>query len=280
MTRQSLEVEVAAAKAVAAKAGLGAVDPQVLKLAWHTTLRLAPLPIVARIQSGGSPHAQSDMDRELAIAGALASLAAPTVRPATNVDAGPYLEDGCAISLWDFAVGREADGDVDAPEAARALRQVREALEQVDVELPSFIAAVETCETILSDTAAAPNLAPNDRRFLAEQYARLRDELDRRELDCRPLHGDTHLANVLITRSGPLWMDLEAVCSGPLEWDVVTLPRSAWSEFPGLDPELMALLGQLRSLCVAIWCWADFHRSAETAEAATYHLGRLKARFG
>jgi hypothetical protein len=31
---------------------------------------------------------------------------------------------------------------------------------------------------------------------------------------------------------------------------------------------------------VATWCWAEFDRSAATKEAAIYHLGKLKRRFG
>jgi Ser/Thr protein kinase RdoA (MazF antagonist) len=220
------------------------------------------------------------MARELTIAGALGSLDAPTVRPAATVDAGPYFANGCVISLWDFAPGRAADEDADGTAVARSLRDLHQALEQVETELPSFTASVDTCETILSDHAEARNIPPDDRLFLTRRFSTLREQLGHRQLDCRPLHGDTHLANVLVTSSGPVWMDLEAVCTGPLEWDLVALPPSVRSEFSGSDPDLLRLLAELRSVCVATWCWADFERSAETAEAAIYHLDRLKARLG
>jgi hypothetical protein len=42
----------------------------------------------------------------------------------------------------------------------------------------------------------------------------------------------------------------------------------------------MRLFVEVRSLCVAVWCWAEFDRSAATAEAAVHHLERLKTRFG
>src|SRR5205085_12243127 len=100
-----------------------------------------------------------------------------------------------------------------------------------------------------------------------------------RDLDCRPLHGDAHLGNVLITGSGATWMDLDDVCTGPLEWDVASLSSDAWSEFGGIDRDLTSLLADLRSLCVSVWSWADFERSADAREAAIYHLEELKARF-
>ena len=58
------------------------------------------------------------------------------------------------------------------------------------------------------------------------------------------LHGDTHLGNVIIVGrdSGVIWMDLEAACIGPREWDVgVKLPAATWSEFGALDPALLSL---------------------------------------
>jgi hypothetical protein len=74
-------------------------------------------------------------------------------------------------------------------------------------------------------------------------------------------------------------MDLEAACLGPLEWDVVNLPTATWSKFGKLDDGLMHLFSDVRSLCLAVWCWAEFDRSAAASEAATYHLAELKGRF-
>src|SRR5438093_9280759 len=100
MGRESIDAELNAVKAVAAKVGLGAVDPEILRLAKHTTVRLAPHPIVARIRSAGSvDDIRESLARELAIASHLAVRAAPAVRSTAKVDAGPFLEDGCAITL-------------------------------------------------------------------------------------------------------------------------------------------------------------------------------------
>ena len=275
-----LEAALTAAKLAAEKAALGATRPELLKLAHHTTVLLSPTTIVARVQQVDRSGGRGDgIARELAIASHLASRGGPTVRPASSVDPGPYFENGCAISLWQFVAGRRAETKSDTRLAANSLREVHDALTGIALPLPSFTIAFESCEAILGSSPAPAMLNSSDRVFLQNLYAELRTELSRYEMEIQPLHGDAHLGNVLIGASGAIWMDLDDVCVGPVEWDVASLPRDAWSEFPGIDRELVTLLANLRSLCVSVWCWADFERSEETAEAAMHHLRTLKRRF-
>lgn len=51
----------------------------------------------------------------------------------------------------------------------------------------------------------------------------------------RPLHGDAHTGNVLMTPAGPRWTDFEDVCVGPVEWDLASLTVSdeAVDAYPG-----------------------------------------------
>lgn len=280
MLRLPLKKELSAAAEAAAAAGLGVVEPEVLHLGNHTSARLTPWPIVARIASGTSfDFSEGSLARELQVARHLAAWDAPTVRPTTDVAPGPYLDEDCAITLWQFLVGRGVATRDDEFMAAASLRLVHSALAQLDADLPSFITKVESCELILSDPCEAQRLAERDRLFLKECYTSLRDALGRVKGTWQPLHGDTHLGNVLIAGSGAIWMDLEAACMGPREWDVVNLPAATWSEFGALDEALLRLFAEVRVLCVAVWCWAEFERSAATAEAAIYHLERLKAGF-
>jgi Ser/Thr protein kinase RdoA (MazF antagonist) len=217
---------------------------------------------------------------ELTIATHLASRRAPSVRPACEVGAGPYLENNCAITLWEFVEGRPVATDADERLAAASLREVHSALADIDVTLPSFLAKIDSCETILANGDEAPKLPLRDRAFLQNVYRRLRGDLSSVGGSWQPLHGDAHVENAMVVGSGAIWMDFESVCVGPLEWDVGFLPAETWSEFTGLDRTLISLLADVRSCCVATWCWAEFDRSAATNEAAVYHLGELKRRFG
>jgi phosphotransferase family enzyme len=280
MLRLPLRTELAAARAVAGRVGLGVVTPEVLHLGNHTSARLAPWPIVARIASGTSfDFSPGALAREVTVASHLSSREAPAVRLAPNIAPGPYLEKDCAITLWEFVDGRPASSDDEEPLAATSLQRVHAALADIEAELPSFISKVDSCETILTDPAQATELAEDDRQFLRGLYEALRNDLGAISGTWQPLHGDPHLGNVLMVDSGAIWMDLESVCVGPLEWDVGFLPTATWAEFPGLDAALMRLLADVRSLCVAVWCWAEFDRSAAAAEAAIYHLGKLRAKF-
>jgi hypothetical protein len=278
--RLPLERELSAATAVAAEAGLGVVRPDVLHLGNHTSVRLSPWPIVARIGSGTSfDFSPGTLARELAVGRHLAACAAPAVRPTAVVPPGPYIHGDCAVTMWEFLEGRALVPGDDEFMAAASLRLIHSALATLNVELPSFLTKVESCESILVDPAEATSLPKNDRVFLQERYETLRKDLSCVGGKWQPLHGDTHLGNVLIGDSGAIWMDLEAACQGPREWDIVNLPVGTWLGFGELDAALLRLFAEVRSLCVAVWCWAEFDRSAATAEAANYHLKRLKTHF-
>lgn len=278
MSRKSLDVELDAATALAQRIGLGSVEPVILKLAKHTTVRLAPHPLVARIQSDESGDcAYSKACRELTLASHLASCSAPAARPAIQAG-GPHVENDCVITLWEFAAGRAATAK-DGIAAARALKAVHDGLDELPCELPSYSDAVESFERILSDGHSLSALDLSDRLFIERLYWDRRRELSHSRPALRPLHGDAHLGNVLMTDAGPMWIDLEAICLGPLEWDVVSLPANARSEFPQIDDDLVRVLTDLRSLCVTTWCLADLDRSPEIGSAAKHHLNVLKSRF-
>jgi hypothetical protein len=280
MLREPLQTELTAAAAVAAKAGLGVVTPEVLHLGNHTTARLSPLPLIARVASGTSfDFSDGSLGRELDVALHAARREAPSVRPATAVAPGPYIEGKCAVTLWELVDGRGVATEADQRLAATSLKALHSALADITIDLPSFLTKVESCETILTNPHQAPQLATSDRRFLEELYKKLRADLSGVGPAWRPLHGDAHLGNVLITGSGATWMDLEAVCLGPTEWDVATLPVATWDQFPEIDVALTRLLETVRRLCVAVWCWAEFDRSPATQEAAVHHLDELKRRF-
>lgn len=262
-------------RALAARLGLGPVEPTVLRLAKHTALRLGPL--VARVQSSGDPGAAlATMAREVAVAQHLARIGAPAVRPSTQPPPGPHAIDGCAVSLWTFVDHRPAD-DTDAAAAGAALRAVHAALASYAGPLPAWSDTVADCAALAEDAAAMAMARPDDRAFLA---ALVRSDLERPAPDPGrwiALHGDAHLGNVMITPAGAIWADLEAVCRGPLEWDLTHKPAAFVAGFDGVDPALLDRLSRLRSACSAVWCWADAGRSPEIRAAAEYHTDRLRA---
>ncbi len=280
MLRQSIDLELAAASKAAASVGLGTVTPELLHLGNHTSARVAPWPIVARIASGPSfDYSDGSIARELSIGNHLAARRAPSVRPADIEDAGPHVVDGCVVTFWTLVEGARVTTERDKRMAAAALRALHDALADVSGDLPSFMEKITSCESMLAHADVAPRLAAADRFFLQNVYERVSNDLKGIGGTCRPIHGDSHVGNAFMTSDGPIWMDLESVCVGPIEWDIGFLPSATWSEFNDADTTLIRTLADARSLCVATWCWAEFDRSPATQEAARYHLAKLKRRF-
>jgi hypothetical protein len=279
MERPSPDYDIAAVVALANNLGLGRIDPTVLKLAHHTTLRLSPLSIVARVQSSGPvDQAAAAMGQELALAQYLADVGAPTVAPIADPPPGPHILGRSATTLWSYVEHRPSRGGKDLTEAAEALRSIHEALLGFKGDLPPFTDNIDRCGSLLADLTAMPMIAPADRAFLEAELCSLRKGLASFSFRAVPLHGDTHIGNVLFASRGPIWADLETACIGPLEWDLVQLPPKTRALFGDVDPILLDHLADLRSVTVAAWCWADATRSEEVRNAAEYHLRRLRRR--
>ena len=72
------------------------------------------------------------------------------------------------------------------------------------------------------------------------------------------LHGEPHPGNVLDTTRGPLFVDLETVCRGPVEFDLAHVPDAVSDRYAGVDQKL---LGECRRLVLAMVAAWRFDRS-------------------
>jgi hypothetical protein len=182
---------------------LPTADPVVLRDLTNLIVHLRPAPVVARVPLTlgalrGVAWARAEMDA----ARFLAAVGAPVAPPAPDVDPGPHEIDGLLVTFWAFVDHDPALADPAV--AGRSLRELHEAFAAYDGELP-------TCDRL-----------DEVRRLLEEPELRaFADRLP--PLDGRPIHGDAHLRNVLWTRDGPLWSDLENVCRGPREFDLACM---------------------------------------------------------
>ncbi len=69
------------------------------------------------------------------------------------------------------------------------------------------------------------------------------------------LHGEPHPGNLLSTRDGPLFIDLETCCRGPVEFDIAVAPDEVAEHYPGLDWGLLRDCRVLALALVAAWRW-------------------------
>jgi hypothetical protein len=266
---------------LAARFGLAPIEPVILHHSQHISIRLLPLDVVARVVRGDEAEAGNKLRRELAVVRHLIRRAAPVVGPITDLPAGPYFQDGFALSLWQFVehVAADPDNPAHMASAALALRRVHDALwDFPGGELPGFMAKVEECRALLDDDAALVPLTPADRSFLLMVYGRLVRTLKSSPMNLTPIHGDAGTHNVFITADGARYSDFEDASLGPREWDLAGFPDIELELFQPIDHELLSVLRDLRSLCVSVWCWAKYDLS-EKREAAEYHLRYLKERF-
>ncbi|MDZ5698690.1 aminoglycoside phosphotransferase family protein [Chelativorans sp. M5D2P16] len=276
MSRPDLHDEIAVVSTICRDLGLGEVTPTILKTAHHTTLLISPLTIVARVQSSEPiDAARQRAIREVAVARHLAARSAPVVAPLVD-QAGPHIVASSVVTLWPYVKHERTADEADAALAATTLASVHEALLDFRGKLPPYTQAMDRCWAVLADNGASAALSRHDRDLLKTQYRRLRHEVEETTRDWVPLHGDAHLGNLLLGERGPLWTDFEDACRGPREYDIAGLPLAAWSHFSDADQALVRRYADLKSVCVAVWCWANVSRSTEILEAAEYHLHRVR----
>jgi hypothetical protein len=270
---ECVEHAIRAAADIARRLGAGTTAPTLLNAANNISVRLAPLPIVARVFARAD-DAAARAARELAVCRHLVGRLAPVVPPSADLPAGPHVVDGLTLTLWQFVEHRPA-GDADSNGAAVALRKVHAALADCPVALPAFGDTSRRVRALLDAPSALPALAGADRAFLIAAHDVVTKRLAASPMAASALHGDAHLGNVLITADGPRWTDFETACLGPTEWDIGFLPDADPSLFGPLDRGLYDALAELRSICVAVWCFAKYDLP-EKREAADYHLVWLK----
>jgi Ser/Thr protein kinase RdoA (MazF antagonist) len=205
---------------------------------------------VARVAPGPAQVAR----RELHLARRLAAAGSPVATPEPRAGRRVHERDGFAVTLWTYHEPRPV-AELRADGYAAALARLHAGLRAVNVPAPRFTRRVDQAHDLVADRDRSPALADADRELL------LRTLRDQRRLVAgsgaaeQLLHGEPHPGNVLVTRGGPLFVDLETVCRGPVEFDLAHAPDDVALHYPDADP---ALLRACRTLTLAIataWRW-------------------------
>jgi len=279
--RKRRQEALEAASAVARRLRIQFSSPTILKDANNTIVHLAPAPVVAKVATTTiRRNAPALLERELSIGLHLASRQAPIGPPTSSVAPGPHWHGDTVLTLWEHR-DHDPDRGVEPALLAAALKSFHEAFAGYPEQLPAFTAQVEEAGSVLSDTSRTPTLPQDDREFLRVVQRRMLDSLGAFDFPVQPLHGEPHPeGNVLRTAEGPVFVDFEAACIGPKEWDLSSLGREVASFYPPTNSALLEILSLTRSLCVAAWCWMQPERAPEVEEAAHFHLSRLRNAVG
>jgi len=267
-------VELTAASRVAAELGFVSQDPVVLQRTNNFVVWLRPHEIIAKV--GKSPERDAGLIREHDVAAALTARGAPVGPPVPGIGPTRDVDTGLLVTLWE-RLPNDPVINVDPVDIGGTLQHLHEGLTRYQGEVPSFREKLTETRAVLADDQRVIALPEGDRSMLRTTFDRLRTDLDAfRDYTEQPLHGEPHSANLLATLGGLRWIDLEGVCTGPLEWDLAFLPDEAIAVFPAVNSELLGLLRILNSARVATWCWAGWEFE-EMRWHAEHHLAQVRA---
>lgn len=231
---------VAAATSVAEGLGLPASHATVLHNSNKLALRLLPGDVMARVAPDGPELAQFEVELALRLAEAGAPVAALEPR----VEPRDYQRDGFEVTLWTYY--ETVTPPVSAAGYAQALHRLHASMRMVDVPTPHFTDRVADLPGHVASTQA---LDEADRQLLSTRLQDLRQAVLARGAPEQLLHGEPHPGNLLTTKAGPVFIDLETCCRGPVEFDLAHVPIAVSEHYPDAD---QALLDDCRGLVLAV----------------------------
>ena len=249
MEPSELRRAVAAAISTARDLGLTADAALVLHDSNRVALRVMPCDVLARV--AGPAHA-GVAPLEIQIANRLAELEAPVAAVAPRVGHRVYERDGFWITLWTYYDSVASPG-LQPADYADALKRLHAGLRDLEVITPHFTDRVAQAHQLVARAEETPALADADRELLDSTLRSATPAVARRSAAEQMLHGEPHPGNVLNTTRGPLFVDLETVCRGPLEFDLAHVPHAVSDRYPGVDQELLRELRGLVVAMVAAW---------------------------
>ena len=271
---QATEVSrgVAAAISTASALGLTSTNAIVLHNSNKLALRVLPCDVLARVAYVGQEVAQFEIElaQRLAVSASPVGVLEPRVEPRV------YERDGFVITLWTY-YEPVATGPVSPADYANALERLHAGMRKVDVTTPHFTDRVAEAQQLVTSRDLTPALADADRELLGNTLESLRRTIGDRGAAEQLLHGEPHPGNVLNTKNGPLFIDLETCCRGPVEFDLAHVPEEVSECYPGVGQEL---LGQCRGLVlamVAAWRWDRDDQFPNGLRAGTELLNALRA---
>ncbi|MFI9379633.1 phosphotransferase [Kutzneria sp. NPDC052558] len=236
---------VAAAVEIASALGLAVEDTVVLQASNKITVRLLPGDVLARV----APMAEQVLGFEVELAQRLAASSSPVAALARP---GVYERDGFAVTLWTYYEPTSAPST--PADYASALFRLHQGLRAIDMPTPHFTDRVAEAQRLVASRDDTPTLADADRQFLGDTLRDLRRTVSAAGAD-QLLHGEPHPGNLLATAHGPLFIDLETCCRGPVEFDLAHAPPDVADHYPGIDPDLLRACRTLVLAMITTWRW-------------------------
>jgi Ser/Thr protein kinase RdoA (MazF antagonist) len=263
---------MAAAMSIASSLDLPVDDAVVLHDSNKLTLRLLPCDVLARV----APVALQDLQFEVELAQRLAESGCPVAALERRVDPRVYERDGFAVTLWTYyepATPRE----VSPADYASALERLHAGMRTLAIPAPHFMERVEQAQQLVASRDHTPALADADRELLGDTLRSLRRVIG----DCgaveQLLHGEPHPGNVLTTKYGLLFIDLETCCRGPVAFDLAHAPEEVSEHYPGVNQDLLRECRILMLAMITTWRWDRGDQLPNGRQLGTEGLSQIRA---
>ena len=262
---------VTAALATAAALDLAADDAIVLHDSNRLALRLLPCDVLARVAPVAHQAAQFEID----LARRLAESNSPVGALEPRVEPRVHARDGFVVTLWTY-YEPVTEREVSPTDYANALERLHAGMRTVDAPTPHFTDRVEEAQQLVATRDHTPALADADRELLGTTLESLRRVIGERGGVDQLLHGEPHPGNMLTTKNGLLFIDLETCCRGPVEFDLAHAPEEVSEHYPGVNQDL---LRECRILVLAInttWRWDRGDQLPNGRQLGTQWLGQMR----
>jgi len=241
---------VAAATSTATALDLTVDDAIVLHDSNRLAVRLLPCDVLALVALLEHQVAQFEVE----LAQRLAETESPVATLEPRVEPRVYERDGFVVTLW-TCYEPVTPPEVLAADYANALERLHAGMRKLDVTTPHFTDRVAAAQQLVASRDHTPALADADRELLSNTLRSRKRAIGDRGGAEQLLHGEPHPGNVLSTKNGPLFIDLETCCRGPVEFDLAHVPEEVSEWYPDVDQELLRECRILVLAMVAAWRW-------------------------
>jgi thiamine kinase-like enzyme len=262
---------VDAAKEVASALQMPVAEATVLQNSNKLALRLLPCDVFARVAFAGVEV----FEPELEIRRRLAEVGSPVASLEPRVEPRVYEHHEFVLTFWTYY--EQARQDVSPADYAKALELLHAGMAKLDVTVPHFADRVAEARQLVASRDRTPGLEDSDRELLSSTLRIQTRVISERSSGEQLLHGEPHTGNLLNTKSGPLFIDLETCCRGPVEFDLAHVPEEVSERYAGADQELLRACRLLVLAMVAAWRWDLDDQLPNGKRAGQELLGALRA---
>jgi hypothetical protein len=263
---------MAAAMSTASSLDLTVDDAIVLHDSNRLTLRLLPCDVLAQV----APVAHQVAQFEVELAQRLAESGCPVAALEPRVEPRVYERDGFVVTLWTY-YEPVAPREVSPAGYAGALKRLHTGMRKLDIPAPHFTDRVEQAQQLVASRDRTPALARADRELLGDTLRSLRRAIGDRGAAEQLLHGEPHPGNVLTTKNGLLFIDLETCCRGPVEFDLAHAPEEVSEHYPGVNHDLLRECRILVLAMIATWRWDRGDQLPNGRHLGTEWLSQIRA---